>query len=33
MYREKYDKLKKSAASFKPLNESMISKPVHEHAH
>jgi len=33
MYREKYDKLKKSAASFKPLNDSMISKPVHEHAH
>lgn len=33
MYREKYDKLKRSAASFKPLNGSMISKPVQEHAH
>ena len=33
MYREKYEKLKKSAASFKPLNESMVPKPVHEHAH
>ena len=32
MYREKYDKLKKSAAGFKPLNESMIPKPIHEHA-
>ena len=33
MYREKYEKLKKSAASFKPLNDSMVTKPVHEHAH
>jgi DNA-binding Lrp family transcriptional regulator len=33
MYREKYEKLKKSAATFKPLNGSMVSKPVQEHAH
>jgi len=33
MYREKYDKLKKSAAAFKPLNGSMVPKPVQEHAH
>jgi len=33
MYREKYEKLKKSAGTFKPLSESMVQKPVQEHAH
>ncbi len=33
MYREKYEKMKKSAASFKPLNGAILPKPIQEHAH
>jgi DNA-binding Lrp family transcriptional regulator len=33
MYREKYEKMKKSAATFKPLNGALAPKPIQEHAH
>lgn len=33
MYREKYEKLKKSAAAARPLQEAVQPRAVHEHAH